>query len=264
MQKWMRAWTCERMNEMCETIIASESLPLRWLFVPSDRTSSNRQGLFMWRACMFFPLWRVVGYGPEVVRWVLLRPISLLRLLDSNFPGNPLWTWEFHPLILRFCLSQALWIQNLSTEIGRRHFDTSLLCAEMARLSTVRESTGRVCKASACRYTLITIRPTMKFDMWTCCPPPNYDAYTVAHAIGTTWFTPHAHVTLRAAFFTAVCPELDFDLGIWEPQSPERYPKIRLLKRDWQAEQLTFYWASWIFSSRWPERHREWGLGPEG
>ena len=26
---------------------------------------------------------------------------SLPRLLDSNFPGNPLWTWEFHPLTLR-------------------------------------------------------------------------------------------------------------------------------------------------------------------
>ena len=43
-----------------------------------------------------------------------LRPISvlrlsLLRLLDSNFPGNLLWTWEFHPLELRLCLSQTLW-----------------------------------------------------------------------------------------------------------------------------------------------------------
>ena len=37
----------------------------------------------------------------------LLR-ISLLRLLDSGFPGNSLWTWEFHPLLLRFCLSQTL------------------------------------------------------------------------------------------------------------------------------------------------------------
>ena len=32
-----------------------------------------------------------------------LRPISLLwlsllRFVDSEFPGNPLWTWEFHPL----------------------------------------------------------------------------------------------------------------------------------------------------------------------
>ena len=43
----------------------------------------------------------------------LLRPISLptclLRLLDSNFPGNPLWTNEFHPLWLKLCLSQTLW-----------------------------------------------------------------------------------------------------------------------------------------------------------
>ena len=25
--------------------------------------------------------------------------ISLIKLLDSSFPGNPLWAWEFHPLI---------------------------------------------------------------------------------------------------------------------------------------------------------------------
>ena len=42
-----------------------------------------------------------------------LRPISLLRssllrLLDSNFPGNFLWTWEFQPLEFRLCLSHAL------------------------------------------------------------------------------------------------------------------------------------------------------------
>ena len=41
-----------------------------------------------------------------------LRPISqltlsLLRLLDSNFPGTPLWALEFHPLKLRLRLSQA-------------------------------------------------------------------------------------------------------------------------------------------------------------
>ena len=43
-----------------------------------------------------------------------VRPISLLRLslprfVDSNFPGNSLWTWEFYPLIFRFWLSQTLW-----------------------------------------------------------------------------------------------------------------------------------------------------------
>ena len=35
--------------------------------------------------------------------------ITLLTLLDSTFPGNPLWTWESHPLELRLCLSQTLW-----------------------------------------------------------------------------------------------------------------------------------------------------------
>ena len=43
-----------------------------------------------------------------------IRPISLLtlplilRLLDSKFPGNAPWAWEFHPLELRLGLSQTL------------------------------------------------------------------------------------------------------------------------------------------------------------
>ena len=44
---------------------------------------------------------------------ICLRPISLLtlsllRLLESNFPGNSLWAWEFIPLKLRLCWSQNL------------------------------------------------------------------------------------------------------------------------------------------------------------
>ena len=43
-----------------------------------------------------------------------MRPISLLtlsplRLPDSNFPGNALWAWEFHPLKLRLRSSRTLW-----------------------------------------------------------------------------------------------------------------------------------------------------------
>ena len=38
-----------------------------------------------------------------------LRPISpltfsLLRLIDSSFPGNSLWAWEFHPLKIKVVL----------------------------------------------------------------------------------------------------------------------------------------------------------------
>ena len=40
---------------------------------------------------------------------IFLPRLSLLRFVDSTFPGNSLWTWEFHPLNLRFCLSQTLW-----------------------------------------------------------------------------------------------------------------------------------------------------------
>ena len=47
------------------------------------------------------------------LRLILIRPIfpltlSLLSLLDSNFPGNPLRAWEFHPLSFRLCSSQTL------------------------------------------------------------------------------------------------------------------------------------------------------------
>ena len=43
------------------------------------------------------------------IRPISLLTLSLLRLLDSNFPGNPQWTWEFHPFKLIWCLSQTLW-----------------------------------------------------------------------------------------------------------------------------------------------------------
>ena len=40
---------------------------------------------------------------------IRLRPISLLRLSllrlpDSNIPGNPLWAWEFPPLRIKILL----------------------------------------------------------------------------------------------------------------------------------------------------------------
>ena len=52
--------------------------------------------------------------GAQLMCGCVVPPISLLRLcllrfVDSNFPGNALWTWEFHPLHLILCLSQSLW-----------------------------------------------------------------------------------------------------------------------------------------------------------
>ena len=41
------------------------------------------------------------------IRPISLLTLSLLTLLDSNFPGNSLWTWEFHPLKLRLCSSRT-------------------------------------------------------------------------------------------------------------------------------------------------------------
>ena len=39
--------------------------------------------------------------GQNSIQQGAVPPISLLRFLDSNFLGNSLWTWEFHPLNLR-------------------------------------------------------------------------------------------------------------------------------------------------------------------
>ena len=46
---------------------------------------------------------------PGWVRPISVLRLSLLRFGDSNIPGNPLWTWEFHPSNIRFSLSQTLW-----------------------------------------------------------------------------------------------------------------------------------------------------------
>ena len=45
---------------------------------------------------------------PVSLRAIFLLTLRLLTLLESNFPGNPLWAWEFHPLNLRFRLSHTL------------------------------------------------------------------------------------------------------------------------------------------------------------
>ena len=66
----------------------------------------------LWRSLMRLKsVKRVRPYLRSSVRQV--RPISLLTLplltiLDSRFPGNPLWTREFHSFKLRLCLSQTL------------------------------------------------------------------------------------------------------------------------------------------------------------
>ena len=45
---------------------------------------------------------------PHRVRLISLLTLSLLTLLESEFPGNSLSAWEFHSFKLRLCLSQAL------------------------------------------------------------------------------------------------------------------------------------------------------------
>ena len=35
------------------------------------------------------------------------------RISESKFPGNSLWTWEFHPSESRICLSPTLWYPDV-------------------------------------------------------------------------------------------------------------------------------------------------------
>ena len=37
-----------------------------------------------------------------------LRSVRKIRIVDSTSLGNSLWTYDFHPLQLRICLSQNL------------------------------------------------------------------------------------------------------------------------------------------------------------
>ena len=47
--------------------------------------------------------------------------ISKLRFLDSNFPGNSLWAWEFHPLEIQILLeSEPLKSRILVRRLGVR------------------------------------------------------------------------------------------------------------------------------------------------
>ena len=59
--------------------------------------------------CLCDLCWKNCGSAHKLkLRPISLLRLSLLRLLDSNFPGNSPWAWEFHPLNSRLCLSQTL------------------------------------------------------------------------------------------------------------------------------------------------------------
>ena len=53
-------------------------------------------------------MYMVSNACPSMVRPMSALKVSLLRLLDANFPGNSLRAWRFHPWNLRLCLSQTL------------------------------------------------------------------------------------------------------------------------------------------------------------
>ena len=72
---------------------------------------SHKQQCFI-NTCLFQVSTRTTREGrvkeDQGLRPISLLNLSLLRLLDPNFPGDSLWAWGFHPSRLRFCLSQTL------------------------------------------------------------------------------------------------------------------------------------------------------------
>ena len=86
----------------------------RYVLGPPNHPLSNHP-----LACLWWESQSAIR--PIHARPISLLRLSLLRLLDSNFPGNPLWAWEFHPLKLRWIM---FWVKpseihHVSTEIGR-------------------------------------------------------------------------------------------------------------------------------------------------
>ena len=58
--------------------------------------------------------------APTSLRPISVLTLSLLRLLDSNFPGNPLWTMRIPPPRVNIILRNII---KISTEIGRTASD---------------------------------------------------------------------------------------------------------------------------------------------
>ena len=79
--------------------------------VESPGIKGAPQTLWLWFRSVSYPLaWLPpLGWCTAIWRPISLLRSSLLRLVVSNFPGNPLWARELHPLELTFCLSQTLW-----------------------------------------------------------------------------------------------------------------------------------------------------------
>ena len=111
----IRAWACKELRVTrdqpnCYLRPAFVGTPL----VPSKiwPRATLRGGWVTRRSCSLTltRVWNRVWNGV----WSRVRPfslliLSLLTLLDSNFPGNPRWAWEFHPFKLRLWSSQTLW-----------------------------------------------------------------------------------------------------------------------------------------------------------
>ena len=71
-------------------------------------TSGNHHADAVLSACMYYCILCTCVLCISIVRPISLLTLSLLTLLESNFPGNPLWAWEFHSFKLRLRWSQTL------------------------------------------------------------------------------------------------------------------------------------------------------------
>ena len=77
-----------------------------------------------------WPKKRKISVAKLAVRPISLLRLSLLRLLDLNFPGHSLWAWEFQPLNYLCFLSQAL--GNPESQYGDRPYGPS--CARFSSM----------------------------------------------------------------------------------------------------------------------------------
>ena len=87
----------------------------------NDNVGSNNSNVSSWTILL------LLSTEPRSVpvRPISLLRLALLRLLASNFAGSFPWAWEFHPLELGLCLSQAL--RNPESHYGDRPYSRAPL-----------------------------------------------------------------------------------------------------------------------------------------
>ena len=130
----------------------------------------RRSGVFTEVACLV---------TPDNCNYLQLRPISLLRLsllrvVDSNFPANSAWTWELRYLRFRFCLSLLHWVKQNRTSLQAAVVRAGALAWRDLHVEIVRGTTCAPPRRQESFSETITvpqrvIRTTTTFHRWLEC-----------------------------------------------------------------------------------------------